>query len=376
MAAAADRLLDWYDIHKRDLPWRPDPRRGRTADPYRIWLGEIMAQQTTLAAVAPYFHDFVSRWPSVHDLARSSLDDVLHGWQGLGYYARARNLHACARVVSRDRDGRFPESEAELRTLPGIGPYSAAAIAAIAFGQPATVVDGNVERVMARLHAVVQPLPAAKARLRALAASLTPRSRPGDYAQAVMDLGAMVCKPRQPDCGHCPWAGVCKAHALGIAGELPKRAAKTKKPLRHGFAFWTMRGDGAVMLRRRPRHGLLGGMVEVPSSPWGDLPDDFAAAFKDAITKAPYEADWRRLPGTVSHSFTHFDLEITVLAGHVDENAGPAGDGPGDSSGDKGPPLWCLPGREQDYALPTVMKKIVAHAQAHASTDPASIDPD
>ncbi|HLB79450.1 MAG TPA: A/G-specific adenine glycosylase [Dongiaceae bacterium] len=338
----ARRLLAWYDRHGRVLPWRAPP--GRAPDPYAVWLSEIMLQQTTTATVGPYFRAFLRRWPTVRALAASELDEVLHAWAGLGYYARARNLHACARAVA--AAGGFPDEEAELRLLPGIGPYTAAAVAAIAFGRPATVVDGNVERVIARLHGVAAPLPAAKPELRRLAARLTPARRPGDYAQAIMDLGATVCLPRRPRCPACPWVGPCAARAAGTAEALPARAPRTTKPKRHGVAFWTVRRDGAVLLRRRPERGLLGGMIEVPSTDWREAPWTPAEAAK----VAPVAARWRPLAGLVCHGFTHFDLEIALLVGRA--RAGQA-DG-----------LWCPIDRMSDYALPTLTKKIVGHALA------------
>ena len=346
-------LLAWYDRHRRALPWRGAP--GTRPEPYRVWLSEVMLQQTTTAAVAPYFGAFLARWPRVEDLAAAPLDAVLHAWQGLGYYARARNLHECARIVAARHGGRFPDTEQELRALPGIGPYTAAAIAAIAFGRRATAVDGNVLRVMARLFAVRQPLPAAKARLEALAATLTDAltaaERPGDYAQAVMDLGATVCTPRDPACALCPRAGACVARAQGIAAELPRRAPKAAKPTRRGLAFWAVRADGAVLLRRRADDGLLGGMMEVPSTPWRAA----AWAPAEARAHAPVAARWRRLPGVVRHGFTHFRLELGVLAAAVD------GDSPADG-------VWCRPERFGEHALPTVMKKVARHALAAAST--------
>jgi len=342
-SARAGALLAWYDRHRRALPWRAPP--GAAADAYRVWLSEIMLQQTTTATVAPYFTAFLARWPRVEDLAAAELDAVLHAWQGLGYYARARNLHRCARFVAGDLGGRFPDSEDGLRALPGIGAYTAAAIAAIAFDRPAVVVDGNVERVMARLHALTDPLPAAKPALRDLAAALTPRARPGDYAQAVMDLGATVCTPRSPACGRCPWAAACRGRAEGIAAVLPRRAPKAARPIRHGVAFWTLRDDGAVLLRRRAERGLLGGMMEVPSTPWRARPwgDD------EALALVPAEGRWRRLDGGIAHVFTHFRLELTVMTATVD----------GPVSG-----VWCAPGRLGDHALPTVMKKVAGHAAA------------
>jgi A/G-specific adenine glycosylase len=341
-APSAGTLLAWYDRHRRLLPWRAAP--GTRPDPYSVWLSEIMLQQTTVAAVAPYFESFLRRWPTVTDLAAAELDEVLHAWQGLGYYARARNLHRCARQLAA-AGGRYPDSETELLKLPGIGPYTAAAIAAIAFGRRAVVVDGNVERVMARMFAVHDSLPGAKPQLHALADSLTPATRPGDYAQAVMDLGATICTPRNPGCALCPWGETCGGRE--IADSLPRRAPKPDRPLRRGIAFWITRPDGSVLLRRRPESGLLGGMIEAPSTEWREGPMPSLAAARKA---APLPArGWRALPGTVDHGFTHFRLELAVLSGRVGRNAG-AGE------------IWCPPDRLGEQALPTVMKKLARHA--------------
>jgi A/G-specific adenine glycosylase len=340
-----ERLLAWYDRHRRDLPWRA--RRGERADPYRVWLSEIMLQQTTVATVGAYFDRFTARWPDVRALAAASLDEVLHAWQGLGYYARARNLHACARMVVERHGGAFPDTEEALRALPGIGDYTAAAIAAIAFDRAATPVDGNIERVIARLFALAEPLPEAKPALRRLAAALTPAERAGDYAQAAMDLGATICTPRKPKCILCPWRAACGAHRIGIAEQLPARRAERAKPLRRGVAFWAVRADGAVLLRRRPEQGLLGGMMEVPSTLWREAPWSEA----EAIAAAPVKAKWRLLSGVVRHTFTHFHLELVVLAGEV---RGAAGNAAG---------LWVRPEDFGAHALPTVMKKVVAHAR-------------
>ncbi len=340
---AAD-LLAWYDRHRRVLPWRALP--GEPADPYRVWLSEVMLQQTTVPAVMGYYERFLGRWPTVEALAAAPLDDVLHAWQGLGYYARARNLHACAKAVVARHGGRFPDSEEALRLLPGIGQYTAAAIAAIAFGRSAAPVDGNVERVIARLYAVTTPLPDAKPELRRLAASLVPQKRAGDYAQAVMDLGATICVPRTPRCVLCPWREPCRARRDGIAADLPARRAKADKPVRFGVAFWTARRDGAVLLRRRPETGLLGGMMEVPSTPWRGAPWDEA----EARTHAPVTAKWRRVPDVVRHTFTHFHLELVVFCGTA--RAKDAGEG-----------VWVPLARLKDYALPSVMKKVIAHAR-------------
>ena len=351
--AAMDRLpaglLAWYDRHRRAMPWRALP--GQRPDPYHVWLSEIMLQQTTVATVGPYFRRFLGLWPSVTDLAAAELDEILHAWQGLGYYARARNLHKCAIAVTEECGGVFPDTEAALLELPGVGPYTAAAVAAIAFGRRATVVDGNVERVMARLYAIETPLPAAKAEMRAKAEALTPAERCGDYAQAVMDLGATVCTPRNPACGICPWMAACAARRLGIEADLPRRAAKAEKPTRRGVAFWLVAPDGAVLLRRRPESGLLGGMMEVPSSGWREGP------WSESLdtSAAPLEADWQPLPGLVRHTFTHFHLELKVLAAQAASRADVEG-------------IWCEPGRFGEYALPTAMKKIVRLAVAYPGT--------
>ncbi len=345
--ALARLLLGWFDRHRRDLPWRARP--GARPDPYRVWLSEIMLQQTTVAAVVPYFERFVARWPDVAALAAAPLDDVLHAWQGLGYYARARNLHRCAQAVAHAHGGAFPEDAGALAALPGVGPYTMAAIRAIAFDRPAVVVDGNVERVMARLGGIETPLPDAKPELRALAAQIAPPLRAGDYAQALMELGQTVCTPRAPDCPICPWRGSCAAAAAGLAGSLPRRSPRRDRPLRRGVAFWAVRGDGAVLLRRRPDEGLLGGMMEVPSTEWRTA----AWPARAARAAAPVAARWARLPGMVGHGFTHFRLELAVMAGRVEDGAAATG-------------IWCAPDRIADYALPTLMKKVVRHALAHA----------
>ncbi len=350
----AAALLAWYDRHARDLPWRSRPGTV-PPDPYRVWLSEIMLQQTTVVTVRPYFADFLARWPTVEALAAAPLDAVLTAWAGLGYYARARNLHRCAQVVAADLGGVFPDSEEELRKLPGIGPYTAAAVAAIAFGRRAVVVDGNVERVVARLFRVETPLPAAKPELRRLAGTLTPDERAGDFAQAMMDLGATVCLPRGPKCLLCPLEADCAARKVGVEQDLPRRQPKAAKPTRRAVAFWVMGPEGELLLRRRPEKGLLGGMMEVPSTPW--RAEICSAA--EARKAAPLKAAWRELPGQVRHTFTHFHFEVTVWAGRS-ETAAPEAEG---AAG-----RWVPLDRLADEAIPTVMRKIIDHGLTHTAT--------
>ena len=308
----AGALLAWYDRNRRLLPWRALP--GETADPYRVWLSEIMLQQTTVAAVIPYYKAFVRRFPSIEALAAASLEEVLGAWAGLGYYLRARNLHACARAVV--ANGGFPRAREELRSLPGIGPYTAAAIRAIAFGLPGVPVDGNVERVAARLFAIDTPLPAAKPLLRQAAAALAANplavSRASDFAQALFDLGATVCTPISPACMMCPWREPCRARARGIAAELPRRSPTKERPRRHGVHFWLTDANGLVLLRRRPENGLLGGMEELPGTPWREEP----WRWEEASAHAPMAADWQPA-GEVRQAFTHLELRIALYSAQV-----------------------------------------------------------
>lgn len=359
----ARAMLAWYDRDRRILPWRAAP--GVAPDPYRVWLSEIMLQQTTVKAVLPRYADFLRRWPDVAALAGAELGEVLAAWAGLGYYARARNLHACAREVVARHGGRFPSAEAQLRTLPGIGGYTAAAIAAIAFGQKATPIDGNIERVIARVFAVTTPLPAAKAEIRLLAESLTPEERAGDFAQAMMDLGAILCSPKRPACGLCPVRSGCEACAQGLAEVLPYREEKAERPTRRGTAFVVLRRDGAVLLRERPLKGLLGGMLEVPSTPWTERGE----SRKTALAHAPLEAEWRALPGIVEHTFTHFHLELSAyfaeaaLSLRLTEAAAPERC------------RWVAIRDLHAVALPSVMRKVLSHAlearpQARAGAAP------
>ncbi|MEZ5994715.1 MAG: A/G-specific adenine glycosylase [Hyphomonadaceae bacterium] len=303
-------LLSWYDGHARELPWRV--RRG-AQDPYRVWLSEVMLQQTTVAAVAGYFQRFTERWPSVQALAAAPREEVLAAWAGLGYYARARNLHAAAQRLAAEG---FPEGEEGWRALPGVGPYTAAAIAAIALGQPANAVDGNVERVLARLYAIEAPLPGAKADLRQRAQALVTPERPGDWAQALMDLGATVCTPRAPKCGVCPWEGACAARLGGAPETFPRRAPKTPRPERHGAAFRIQR-DGKLWLVRRPDEGLLGGMAGLPSTEWRAR--EWPRA--EALRHVPAGKRWRKA-GQVRHIFTHFALTLDVYDGDVAPRSG------------------------------------------------------
>lgn len=346
-AANPAALLEWYDRHRRILPWRARP--GEAADPYRVWLSEIMLQQTTVKAVAGYYLRFLSRWPSVTALAAAPLDDVLREWAGLGYYARARNLHVCAQMIADAHGGQFPRGEDALLDLPGIGPYTAAAIAAIAFDALAVPVDGNVERVLSRLFAIEDELPMAKPVFREHAMSFLPLRRTGDFAQALMDLGATICTPKKPACTLCPWRSACAARKRGDAESFPRKVPKRQGRLRRGAAFVALRGDGHVLVRTRPSRGLLGGMTEVPGSAWSAEFD-----LRKARTSAPKigrSIVWRKLPGVVSHAFTHFPLELTVLVGKVPASAKPP-------QGMR----WVRvvdAGRE---ALPNVMRKVLAHA--------------
>ena len=344
----AAALIAWYDRHRRKLPWRAPP--GVTPDPYRVWLSEIMLQQTTVKAVAPYFLRFVERWPDVRALARAPLDDVLRLWAGLGYYARARNLHACAQAVVAHHGGHFPRTEAELATLPGIGRYTAAAIAAIAFDARTAAVDGNAERVVARLFAVQQAVQTAKETIHGLAQTLVPDQRSGDFAQALMDLGATICTPKKPACALCPWSQPCAARARGDPEIFPFKARRREGRLRRGAAFVLRRADGHVLVRTRPAKGLLGGMTEVPTTPWShDF--DTSDALADAPRPSRAKPKWRHVAGVVRHAFTHFPLELTVYAADVAAKT-PA------PAGTRWVALAELPGE----ALPNVMRKVLAHA--------------
>ncbi|MER8810590.1 A/G-specific adenine glycosylase [Mesorhizobium australicum] len=350
------RLLAWYDSHHRDLPWRVTPRehaRGVRPDPYRIWLSEVMLQQTTVEAVKSYFLAFIEKWPDVEALAAAPTEDVMKAWAGLGYYSRARNLKACADLVAA-RGGRFPDTETGLRELPGIGAYTSAAITAIAFDRHAAVVDGNVERVISRLFSITTPLSEAKAEIRVHVERMVPATRPGDFAQAMMDLGATICTPRRPRCMLCPLREDCSAVVSGDPENFPVRPPKAEKPLRRGAAFVAMGDDGAILLRKRPEKGLLGGMTEVPTTAW-------TARVDGATTEAaaPFPGDWRRA-GTVAHVFTHFTLELEVFRAHIEGDA-PAGH------------FWSPAHEISGEALPTVMKKAIEAAIPGATKKPSPL---
>jgi A/G-specific adenine glycosylase len=332
-------LLDWWDLERRDLPWRAPP--GRRADPYAVWLSEIMLQQTTVATVKGYYARFLARWPTVEDLATAPLEDVLAEWAGLGYYARARNLHACAITVARRHGGRFPRGATELLALPGVGAYTAAAIAAIAYDETCVAVDGNVERVISRLYALREPRPALKREVERRAALLLPRARAGDFLQAMMDLGATLCRPRSPVCNRCPWSLACEARRAGRAEDHPIKAAKPAKPHRRGAAFVLLKGD-EVLLLRRPGAGLLGAMTAFPTTP---LVKDVVPEMQ--LAHAPLKTRWRRLDGVVRHVFTHFSLELAVFVARG-------------GAGAKG--LWTSTATLDEQGLPTLMRKVAVHA--------------
>jgi A/G-specific adenine glycosylase len=351
-AARPALLLGWYDRHRRRLPWRP--LAGERADPYAVWLSEIMLQQTGVKTVGPYFEKFMARWPDVSALGRASLDDVLRMWAGLGYYSRARNLHACAVAVLRDHSGIFPDTEEGLRALPGIGPYTAAAIAAIAFDRRTMPVDGNIERVVSRLFAVEEPLPQAKPLIQQLAATLLGPSRAGDVktragdsAQALMDLGSSICTPKKPACALCPLNDGCAARTRGDQEAFPRKAPKKSGELRCGAAFVVTRG-GELLVRTRPEKGLLGGMTEVPNSSWLA-----AQADKAALQQAPDLKGitrWHRKAGVVTHVFTHFPLQLVIYTANVPARTR-APDGM----------RWVPIATLADEALPNVMRKAIAH---------------
>lgn len=330
------RLLPWFNSNRRSLPWRTKGRR----DPYKVWLSEVMLQQTTVVAVIPYLERFLARWPDVHSLAEAKLDDVLKEWAGLGYYARARNLHQTAKIIAGERGGGFPETAAELTKLPGIGAYTAKAIAAIAYGERTLPLDGNVTRVLARVFGIRRPLPQARRKIEENAAGLVPEDRPGDFAEALMDLGATVCTPKRPKCPACPLRRECAGAASGQPENFPARAAKRTRPKRRATVFW-VETKGRVLVRRRPPSGLLGGMLELPSTDW-----------KTGKGGPPVKASWRKLPGIVRHAFTHFDLELTVKKARLENEPKDAEE------------FWIPKNALLGEAFPTVMKKVIRKALA------------
>ncbi len=341
----SEDLLAWYDRHHRELPWRISPaaaKAGKRPDPYHIWLSEVMLQQTTVQAVKPYFAKFLSLWPRVTDLAAAPVEDVMAAWAGLGYYARARNLKKCAEAVAAEHGGVFPDTEEGLKALPGIGDYTAAAVAAIAFNRQAAVMDGNVERVISRLYAIDSPLPGCKPLMKSKVALLTPADRPGDFAQAMMDLGATICTPKRPACAICPLRDECIAFAEHDPERFPVKGAKKEKPVRLGAAFVAVTPQGEVLLRRRVETGLLGGMTEVPTTAWTARSDG-----GDTADHAPFDAAWESC-GTVVHVFTHFELRLSVFRVRAEKR---------DTEG------WWEPVENLEaQALPTVMKKVITQA--------------
>ena len=342
-------LLSWYDKNARSLPWRVSPqdrKRGKLPNPYHVWLSEIMLQQTTVPTVSGYFDKFISIWPTINDLASANENEVLAAWSGLGYYNRARNLKKCAEILVKDFATKFPKTEEELLKLPGIGAYTAAAILTIAFDRPATVVDGNVERVISRIFSIKTPLPDAKKIIRQYATQLTPIVRVGDYSQAVMDLGATICTPKNPKCNICPWQSYCSAQLNGNSEIFPIKKVKKPKPTRYGLAFVAIRADGAILLRKRPPSGLLASMAEVPNSKW--VEGNTATLNQNYYEHAPFEEKWQKIPLPVHHTFTHFHLEILVWYATVDNLVrAPKGH------------WWSVPSAIETEPLPTLMRKVI-----------------
>ncbi len=350
-AEIAQRLLGWYDQNARQMPWRVPPHDhavGVRADSYHVWLSEVMLQQTQVATVQNYFRRFIERWPTIEELAHEDEEEVLKEWAGLGYYSRARNLKKCADTIIRDHAGVFPRTMDALINLPGIGEYTAAAIAAIAFDEPATVMDGNIERVMARLFRITTPFPEAKPQTRELLSGILDQERPGEFAQAMMDLGATICTPRKPQCLICPLAGLCSANSKGDVADFPRKMPKKTKPTRKGAAFVFQRNDGAVLLRKRGDRGLLAGMSEVPTTDWNSRQDGATG-----VSSAPIDANWE-LKGQVRHTFTHFHLALEVWHSSADEVQDLEG-------------WWSVPENLPSEALPTVFKKVIELALTEAA---------
>ena len=345
MDRISQKVLAWYDVHARQLPWRIPPeesKNGVLPDPYHVWLSEVMLQQTTVVTVKPYFENFITRWPQLEDLAAAQTEEVMGAWAGLGYYSRARNLKACADFLAKEKNGKFPSTKAELEKLPGVGDYTSSAIASIAFAQAAPVVDGNIERVISRLSADPTPLPAFKKICRKHMETITPHDRPGDFAQAMMDLGATICTPKSPNCAACPLQDDCRAREQGNPLQFPNKPKKKAKPTRKGACFVIQRSDGAIWLQNRPPTGLLGGMAQVPTTDWSSRVD--GATGSDA---APFPANWQRHE-TARHTFTHFHLELEVwstMSNHTLESG-----------------WWSTPDQIGGEALPTAIKKVILSA--------------
>jgi len=339
----SERLMAWFEKQRRDLPWRDAPCGKR--DAYRVWLAEIMLQQTTVTAVIPYYLDFLAKWPNVKSLSQAVDDDVMRAWAGLGYYARARNMLKCARFIADECQGVFPQAEDDLLKLPGVGPYTAAAVSAIAFNGPSAPVDGNVIRTLSRLYAVKAEMPKNKDQIQVFARALLPVEKSGDYAEALMDLGSQVCRPKNPNCSVCPWVKACKAYADGDVLAYPQKAPKMIKPTRRGWAFWIVRADGLVLLERRPPKGLLGGMMGLPTTAW----EETKCTASQAVERfAPHKGT--ALPNHIQHTFTHFHLELGVISIHVDGDTQLSG-------------VWVDLDDLKNQALPSVMNKAISHAR-------------
>ncbi|MBM3468408.1 MAG: A/G-specific adenine glycosylase [Alphaproteobacteria bacterium] len=337
-------LLKWYDTYQRQFPWRARP--GISPNPYHVWLSEIMLQQTTTGVVEDYFTRFISLWPTIQSLSKATLDEIFHAWQGLGYYNRARNLHRCAQILVQNFNGDMPQKEEELLTLPGVGPYTAAAIAAIGFNQPTVPVDGNVVRVFSRLLAIKTPLPTLKKEIEKFVSCVIPSKRSGDFAQGLMDLGATICRPHLPACEMCPLQGLCKGFRKGIAKKLPFPAPKETKPRRYGIVFWIENDRGEILIEKRPNKGLLAGLMGIPTTEWKESPRDIED--HTMLLQAPKGVHkWEFLPLPILHTFTHFHLELRIAKGHTNL---------------LGKGVWSSLDHLNTYAFPSVMKKVIRYA--------------